>query len=362
MLSQRCFSIEWIREKRQELSAQDPGILEKSIHALALLSHLSDSGLDFIFKGGTSLLLHLQRIRRLSIDVDIICGAAKTDLDLVLQSIGKKSPFIGYEEDDRGTRGLPNRRHFKFSYKEIDGGNRSPHILLDVVEERECHLPLTVKPIMTPFIEVEKETLVRIPTVEGLLGDKLTAYAPNTIGVPFENRNGESQSMQVAKQLFDVGELFSNAENMVAAIEAYHANFQKENEYRGHNHAIDAVLSDTITTSYNYCGLLLKKFPKHEDAIKLRDGTGRLLAHLVGNTLHLNEQMKIAAAKAAFLSMAIKKGKTDITFATHRYSEEKLEEIKTTELTGDFAGLTRLKNINPEAYYYWLMAERLGTV
>ena len=93
-----------------------------------------------------------------------------------------------------------------FSSIQASSGIRRPlFILLDVVEERECHLPLTVKPILTPFIEVEEEVTVTIPTVEGLLGDKLTAFSPNTIGVPFENRNGESQSMQVAKQLFDVG-------------------------------------------------------------------------------------------------------------------------------------------------------------
>lgn len=358
MVSSRCFTSEWVNHKRSELSVQDPGILEKSIHALALLSHLSTSGLPFIFKGGTSLLLHLKQIRRLSIDIDIVCGVQKSELDPLLVSIGKMSPFIRSQENERGNRGLPNRRHFKFFYNELDGGNRSPHILLDVVEEKEYGIPLVVKPIITPFIEVDREVTVQIPTVEGLLGDKLAAFAPNTIGVPFENKNKEPQSMQVAKQLFDVGELFSNALDMPAVIGAYHINFEKENEYREKNHTLDTVLHDTLTTSQNYCGLLLKKFPTHEHAVKLQDGIKRLSNHLVGTIPDLQSQMKIAAAKAALLSILIKNNRTDILLPSLLYNEEKLGEIRSTDLTGKFAGLLKLKSINPEAYHYWLMAEK----
>jgi len=359
MISSECFSADWIKKKRKELVAQDPGILEKCIHALALLSHLSESGLDFIFKGGTSLLLHLQQVRRLSIDIDIICSASIEMLDSVLQSICIISPFVGYEENERGNRGLPNRRHFKFFFNSNVGKKERLYVLLDVIEEPVCHLPLTTKPIYTPFIEIEKETSVKIPTIEGLLGDKLTAFAPNTIGVPFENRNGESQAMQVAKQLFDVGELFSNAADMSAFIGAYHANYTKENEYRGNNHELESVLNDTIETSYNYCGLSLKKFPEHKDAVKLRDGNRGLSNHLVGKTPDLNEQMKVAAAKAALLSTAIRKNRTDFPLAANRYDEDKIEKIRTTDLAGDFAKLIRLKKANPEAYYYLLIAENL---
>jgi hypothetical protein len=69
--------------------------------------------------------------------------------------------------------------------------------------------------------------------------------------------------------------------------------------------------------------------------------------------------MKIAAAKAALLSNAIRKGRADFSLTGMRYSEEKIEEIKHSELTGEFAKLKRLKNTNPEAYYYWLLSERL---
>ncbi len=48
--------------------------------------------------------------------------------------------------------------------------------------------------------------LVDVPSLEDLLGDKLTAFAPNTTGVPYFK--GEySMSMEIMKQLYDVGNL-----------------------------------------------------------------------------------------------------------------------------------------------------------
>jgi len=66
MIHATCFSEKYIRLKAKELRATDPLLLEKSIHALALLGHLADSGLPFVFKGGTSVMLLLDPIRRLT--------------------------------------------------------------------------------------------------------------------------------------------------------------------------------------------------------------------------------------------------------------------------------------------------------
>ena len=58
MISEICFTTDWLERKRKELGNVDPVLLERSLHAFALLGHLADSGLEFVFKGGTSLLLH----------------------------------------------------------------------------------------------------------------------------------------------------------------------------------------------------------------------------------------------------------------------------------------------------------------
>jgi hypothetical protein len=59
------------------------------------------------------------------------------------------------------------------------------------------------------------ETLkVKAPKIEAILGDKLTAFAPNTTGVHFNNpRILEYSSHQVFKQLFDIAQLFGMMED-----------------------------------------------------------------------------------------------------------------------------------------------------
>ena len=47
-------------------------------------------------------------------------------------------------------------------------------------------------------------TKVVCPSKECLLGDKLTAYAPHTTGIPY----GKGKELEMAKQLFDVAALF----------------------------------------------------------------------------------------------------------------------------------------------------------
>ena len=97
--------------KKKEFSG-DPILIEKVIHAFALLGYLVQIELDFVFKGGTSLLLHVQQIKRLSIDIDIIFGGGLEELKEKLAHISGNVPFTRFEEDERGDRGLPNRKHF----------------------------------------------------------------------------------------------------------------------------------------------------------------------------------------------------------------------------------------------------------
>jgi hypothetical protein len=107
MIAGDCFTIEWQASKREELGGCDPVLLEKTIHAFALLDALAARGLQFIFKGGTSLLLRLPRIRRLSIDADITSQEPAEKLDPLLAEISRTPPFNGMAEDDRGEHRFP---------------------------------------------------------------------------------------------------------------------------------------------------------------------------------------------------------------------------------------------------------------
>jgi predicted nucleotidyltransferase component of viral defense system len=87
MLSSRCFTLEWIAGHGKRLKCRDSQLVEKCIVAFELVGRLSAAGLDFVFKGGTSLLLHLRPIRRLSIDADITTNAKPGEIQQVLRQV-----------------------------------------------------------------------------------------------------------------------------------------------------------------------------------------------------------------------------------------------------------------------------------
>ncbi len=72
------------------------------IHALYLLERLKLTGLDFIFKGGTSLLLLLEKPARFSVDIDIIVNPIikKEILESHLEKI-LNEVFIRMELDEK---------------------------------------------------------------------------------------------------------------------------------------------------------------------------------------------------------------------------------------------------------------------
>lgn len=340
----------------QELRA-DAGILERAIYALALLGHLAESGLPFVFKGGTSLLLHLPLPRRLSIDIDIVCHASPPELDAVLTQIAELPPFTGFEEQNRGERGLPRRRHFKFFYDSPVFG-KPLHILLDVVEDAECPIDLIEKPILVSFIQVEREVRVWVPTVEALLGDKLTAFAPATTGVPFRPASGKPcDTMQVVKQLFDVAELFGVIEDLPAVARAYGAMQALENGYRGGGFSHDETLLDTLKACLALAMRDLKGIARNEEGEWLFDGARRLQSHLIGGRFNLDDA-RVAAGKAALLSTLLRHGRLDLMPANLRY-DGNVEAIRPLQITGEWQVLRGIKNANPEAFHYWHQASKI---
>lgn len=364
MFSAAAFTPGWIDAQRRQLGNCDPGILEKCVHALTLLGYLVESGLPFIFKGGTSLLLHLPQVRRLSRDIDIVCGRPAAEVKAVVQAIGTRAPFLRWEEDDRGARGLPHRRHFKFCYRSALAGNAEQELLLDVVEEaREVHT-LVTRPIRTSFLAPEVEHLVRVPTVESLLGDKLTAFAPRTIGVPFHRgRNQDEQLQQVAKQLFDIGVLFDVATDFTAVAKSYDAVSAQESEYRGNQHSREAALADTWQACLALTATKKRDLALFADASLLHGGLDKLQGHLTWpEFLRGREPRRTLAARAAVL-VAHLRARVAFDFSAHRYigSGPQLESLRVATLNGTpLAWIDGVKAVNPEAYYYWHRAIQLG--
>jgi hypothetical protein len=349
---------DWADTQRRSLGNCDPNLLEKSVYALTLLGKLAETGVPFMFKGGTSLLLHLPSIRRLSIDIDIVCAIPNEDLDRIVEAIGKSSPFVGMEESIRGEttarEPLPHRRHFKFQFNTHRAPGGVATVLLDVVQEAELPHQTVTMPIRTAFLNPEREVLVTVPTIESLLGDKLTAFAPTTIGVPLQKLDGtEGDTMQIAKQLFDVGILFDHASDFAQVARVYDAVYAQEAGYRGNRHSRADTLNDTFLASLGLCPMRERDRAAFPHVARLTDGFRRLKGHLAWPGFS-DRDIQTLAARGVFLAAYLRAG-ASFEFPAIRFTNtaEQFAALQAAPaIVGNYAWVERVKGTNAEAYHY----------
>ena len=86
MIDKNTLTLKWINEISNKNRKVDKILIEKVIRALYLLEGLSQVNLNFVFKGGTALILLMDEPRRLSIDIDIIIEEHKK-LDELFEQI-----------------------------------------------------------------------------------------------------------------------------------------------------------------------------------------------------------------------------------------------------------------------------------
>ena len=240
MIDKRVYEIDYIRELQTKY-ASDPGLIERALYAFGLLEAIKSVGMPFCFKGGTSLMLILDKPARLSTDIDILVELG-TDVDGYIEKASKIFPFLDKEEDVRKGKNGIVKRHFKFTYFSPIR-NTEFYILLDVVF---AHLPYA----KTMQKEIKNELLltigdnlsVEIPTPDCILGDKLTAFAPHTTGILL----GSGKELEIAKQLFDTATLSDYLSDYDLFAETYATAAREETSFRGKNWSREDILGDTI--------------------------------------------------------------------------------------------------------------------
>lgn len=356
MIEHKCFTNVWIQGKAAEIGSRNPVMLEKATVALQLLGNLAESGLPFQFKGGTSLLLRLSPIRRLSIDVDIVTQASPKELFAFLETVGTKFPFSGYLHDALRDKESPPKKHFKVFYPSaIEPKN--DHILLDLLFEKEPSPRCEPVLIRTPFIVPEREVFVSVPTVNSLLGDKLTAFAPKTIGILYN----PLRKTDIVKQLFDVGALFDAATDLQEVAEVYEAIHSKQVGYRSATFTVEDTLNDTMIAGFQYSQLDLRGGTETPEGLMIKDGVGSLQNHLI-NFRFSRDEARVAAGKAACLAACIQHRKTGLEpIEKLRFDSGRARELKDKRILAPWAPLDRLKGGNPEAFHYWHQAQHILT-
>lgn len=122
---------------KKENPAADIQLLEKTIGALYLVESLVKENLEFIFKGGTSLVLLLNEIKRFSVDVDIITDENREQVkEVITNIIEKQDLFTRFEENIRENSASQRMdlQHYKLFFNSVIDYSEK-YILLDVAYE-----------------------------------------------------------------------------------------------------------------------------------------------------------------------------------------------------------------------------------
>jgi hypothetical protein len=305
MINHNCTSLEWITKVSALHNNADKILVEKVIRALMLLEGLAVSGLDFCFKGGTATMLLLEKPRRMSIDIDIIVPDANADIPATLDKVCAQQGFTGWEAVERQNKGLIHKTHFKLYFLSNVSRAREQFILLDVLHEQVGYSKTIQKPLTSSFIENEDAAvLVTMPDINSITGDKLTAFSPNTIGIPY-SKGGHDRGMEIIKQLYDLSCLYEQVDDISIVREVFERFCAVESRYREHGFSPEAVLEDAQINALSIC--FRKAYDERCQYEVLSKGAKQVNGFIFSERFS-NEKAMVHAAKVAYLVELVKQG------------------------------------------------------
>ena len=344
MISENTLELDWINSVSKKNRKADKILVEKVIRALLLLEGLAESGLEFIFKGGTALMLLQGSTRRLSIDIDILVPH-KIDLKLLFEKFLLSKNFTRLELQERCTKTSIQKAHYKFYYQPVyKTAQAEEYVLLDILFEKSQYQKMEWIDIDSSFVQQAGPVLkINVPSVEDMLGDKLTAFAPNTTGIPYD-KGGHSKAMEVIKQLYDIGNLFDAVADLNIIRETFKRFAQTELAYRELEENPQIVLEDIFETAL--C-ISTRGQDGRGDFKALQNGISQIRAFIFSEPYQI-EKAIVHSSKAAYLSklLELKKDKLE------RF--ENAMQIKDWIIEQPFyTRLNKLRKSNPQAFFYW---------
>ena len=346
-MAKRIVDRDRMESLRNELGFKDPGIFEKSVYAFNLLSEVVKCYPGLVFKGGTSLLLHIFPPARLSIDIDILLPPSEKEglSERLTQMAADSDWFEGIEESHRKNKTIP-KAHFKFPITS-HFSKIQQYVLLDVVFTEAPYGSLLQKDIATnPMAFAGARGVVNVPTVEGLLGDKLTAISPKTMGIPLV----PDRTMEFMKQIIDLGELFKVADDDEELRRSFVKTVMVENGFRNSAHSSDDVFDDITEIAFRYSQALLRGGnTAFEEIGLLNDGNARVANHLRARLSP--DRIKISFARIAYVISILRQGK-----AGKMVKQVDMSMVKDRVFPEKYKILEKLRAALPEAYFYWALA------
>ena len=237
-------------------------------------------------------------------------------------------------------------------------------ILLDVLFEENWYSRIEQLPIVSPFLAMTGEPLtINLPSKDDLLGDKLTAFAPNTTGIPYLKtvigRGGLPEerhcSMEIIKQLFDVASLFDRIDDLSIARSTFEKIAPIELDYRRMDSGdLTPILDDIYKTSELICTGIYNNDQSFEYQELVR-GINQIRSLIISEKYNHYSAI-VNASKAAYLSVLLKKGINEIR---HYDPAIDLRSVKLNDPINP--AINKIKTFRPEAFFYWMQIEKLLT-
>jgi hypothetical protein len=235
-----CFSREHLEANKGVAPA---ALCELVVYSLELVSQLANSGLEFRFKGGNSQLVLLDDPQRFSIDADIVTTVPKGELITLVQSIAAECElFTSCDVRQHKTKPWLPMVSFKLYFNSVfdtPEGDEAPNVMLDAVLEPAPYSGVR-KQIVCGDLYSSDET-VELPTVSGLIADKLLCLGPATLGIPL----GKGKEAQRLKHVFDVAFLSRHDHDLGEVLEALTPCMEQENRIQRSEWTTSQVVDDT---------------------------------------------------------------------------------------------------------------------
>jgi len=215
-------------------------LCELVVHCLELVAQLVQAGVQFRFKGGNSLLVLLEDPQRFSIDVDVVTTASKESLIAEVEKITAECElFTRYETRAPRTKPWLPMISFKLFFESQYQKPEDAFVMLDCVLEPPPYggIGKLVRcgAIYTSDVHVE------VPSISGLIGDKLLTIGPATLGIPL----GRSKEAQRLKHVFDVSLLSRKPWDPAEVRASVVGCMAQENRIQGHTCTWEEVVKDT---------------------------------------------------------------------------------------------------------------------
>ena len=220
------------------------------------------------------------------------------------------------------------------------------YILLDVLFAEVPYVEIIQKEIRNELLTVEEpQIMVSVPSLESILGDKMTAFAPHTTGIPI----GAGKSLEIAKQLFDVAVLIDGMVHQQTVQRTYRNTVNEELAYRGLKLSPEDVLRDTVKA----CSCIISRGTlEKEDYQEYIKGIRSVGSHIFSSDYN-GEIAANQACKVMYLAACL------LTGDSFRKIEHPEDYINQSLGKSIYRKLSYMKKQKLEAYGYLVEAVRL---